>query len=150
MKRQVVLLVLARGWLWSRSNAIGCTGYHFGSRADWNSVRGPLSDRMQVLPGMLVKSYAAEKELLSFTKAKHLEVRSSGHDHLAKTFSGRRGLQAFASPQNALNLKPCVAIYDGVCHLCKSSGYSLSLSIVLSIFNLSFKETLMLSCRSAC
>ncbi|KAG0586132.1 hypothetical protein KC19_2G066700 [Ceratodon purpureus] len=120
MKRQVVSSVLARGWLWSRSNAIGCTGYHFGSRADCDSVRGPLSDRMPVLPGMLVKSYAAEKELLSSTRANHLAVRSSGHDLLAKTFSGRRGLQAFASPQNALNLKPCVVIYDGVCHLCNA------------------------------
>ena len=76
-------------------------------------------DRMQVLPATLVKSYSADKDFLDSTRV-NLAVRSSGHDLLSKTLRGRRGLQAFASPQSALNLKPCVIIYDGVCHLCNA------------------------------
>lgn len=37
-----------------------------------------------------------------------------------KSGSQTRGLQLYATPLNALNLKPCVIIYDGVCHLCNA------------------------------
>lgn len=37
-----------------------------------------------------------------------------------KLGSQTRGLQLYATPLNALNLKPCVIIYDGVCHLCNA------------------------------
>lgn len=70
---------------------------------------------MQALPTKSCSS--VEKELFDST---NLAVRSSGHD----LWSGRRGLQGFASPQNALNLKPCVVIYDGVCHLCNAGNMS--------------------------
>jgi hypothetical protein len=75
-------------------------------------------DRMQALPTKSCSS--VEKELFDST---NLAVRSSGHD----LWSGRRGLQGFASPQNALNLKPCVVIYDGVCHLCNAGNMSVFL-----------------------
>lgn len=120
MKRQVVSSVLVRRWLWSTTgNAIGCSGSYLGSRAECSPLGAALSDRMQVLPAMLVKSCSADKEFFSSLRAS-LEVRIPGYDRVAKTFSGRRGLHTLASPRNALNLKPCVIIYDGVCHLCSA------------------------------
>lgn len=54
-------------------------------------------------------------------------VGSQRRELLTKMHSQRRSLRLYASPlqsQSALNLKPCVLIYDGVCHLCNAGIFS--------------------------
>lgn len=69
---------------------------------------------MQAKPTILGQSYS--KDNCSSARGGSA-VGSQGHDLLP---CGRRSLQIYASPRNALNLKPCVVIYDGVCHLCNA------------------------------
>ncbi|XP_024385845.1 uncharacterized protein [Physcomitrium patens] len=120
MTPRVVSSLLVRPWLWSMRQGIPCTACHVGSRADCPPIWTPFSDSMQVQPSMLVQRYSVDKSLFKLAVG-NLAVRSQGRGRLWETFGGRRGFQDYATtPENVLNLKPCVVIYDGVCHLCNA------------------------------
>ncbi len=54
--------------------------------------------------------------------------KSVGQQHvLDKAESQRRSVQTFAPLNADLSLRPCVLIYDGICHLC-NAGNSLCLT----------------------